>query len=188
MSSLIIIAVLIIAIFIAFAFYGIWIYNRLVRLRNMTEEAWSGIDVQLKKRYDLIPNLIKTVKAYAVHEKGLFEEITKLRSRAMAADNLKEQEAIEDALSKALGKLMVVVENYPDLKADRNFLELQRELARVEHDLQAARRYYNGTVRDYNILVEQFPSNLIAQTTGYGKREFFEIANEEERMVPDVNF
>lgn len=179
---------LIILIVVAIAFYGIYIYNRLIRLRNMAEEAWSGIDVQLKKRYDLIPNLIKTVKGYAAHEKGLFEEITKLRSRAMAAETVKEQEAVEAELSKALGKLMVVVENYPDLKANENFLELQRELARVEHDLQAARRYYNGTVRDYNILVEQFPSNLIASGTGHQKREFFEIADEEERAVPDVNF
>src|SRR5690606_23241272 len=134
----------------------IFIYNKLITLRAMVDEAWSGIDVQLKKRHDLIPNLVKTVQGYATHEKSLFENITRLRNLSIEAKSVKEQEEAEVGLSGALGRLFAVVENYPDLKANQNFLELQKELAVVENDLQRARRYYNGSVRNYNILVEQF--------------------------------
>jgi LemA protein len=154
----------------------------------MLEEAWSGIDVQLQKRYDLIPNIVKVVQGYAAHEKNLFESITRLRSKGMDATNIHDQETAEVGLSKALGSLFVVVENYPELKANQNFLELQKELSLVENDLQRARRYYNGSVRNYNILIEQFPSKFVAGAANHQKREFFDIKNETERNVPDVNF
>ena len=162
-------------------------YNRLVRLVNYVREAWSGIDVQLKKRHDLIPLLVTTVKSYASHERNLLEAITKLRTKGMSATSLRETETAEIELSKALGKLFVVVENYPDLKASQNFLELQKDISKVENDLQKARRYYNGTVRNYNILIEQFPSSLVAKLAGHSQKEFFDIGNESERAVPDVN-
>jgi LemA protein len=163
------------------------VYNRLVRLVNYVREAWSGIDVQLKKRHDLIPLLVTTVKSYASHERNLLEAITKLRTRGMSATSLRETESAEIELSKALDKLFVVVENYPDLKASQNFLELQSDISKVENDLQKARRYYNGTVRNYNIMIEQFPSSLVAKLTGHRQKEFFDIGNESERAVPDIN-
>jgi LemA protein len=166
--------------------YFIYVYNSLIRLRNMTNEAWSGIDVQLKKRYELVPMLVKAVAGYAMHEKNLLESITQLRSQGINANTVKDQEIAEVGLSKALGNLFVVVENYPDLKANQNFLELQREISKVEHDLQRARRYYNGTVRNYNILIEQFPSNLVANVAGHKQRDYFDIKNETERTVPDI--
>ncbi|GGD84044.1 LemA family protein [Planktosalinus lacus] len=168
--------------------YCVYIYNSLIRLRTMVNEAWSGIDVQLQKRHDLIPNIVKVVQGYAAHEKNLFESITQLRTRGMEATEVKEQEAAEVGLSKALGKLFVVVENYPELKANQNFLELQKELAVVENDLQRARRYYNGSVRNYNIMIEQFPSMFIAKAANHSQREFFDIKNETEKAVPNLNF
>lgn len=176
--------ILILVIAASILFYFVFIYNRLVRLRNLTNEAWSGIDVQLKKRYELVPMLVKAVEGYASHERNLLESITKLRSQGINADTVKDQEAAEVGLSKALGNLFVVVENYPDLKANQNFLELQREIAKVENDLQRARRYYNGSVRNYNILIEQFPSNLVANVASHKQRDYFDIKNETERSVP----
>lgn len=167
--------------------YFIYIYNHLIRLQNMVNEAWSGIDVQLQKRHDLIPNIVKVVQGYAAHEKNLFESITKLRTQGINADSIKQQEAAEVGLSKALGQLFVVVENYPELKADQNFLELQRDLSAVENDLQRARRYYNGSVRNYNILIEQFPSMLVAKLFNHSTRDFFDIKNDTERAVPHIN-
>jgi len=166
--------------------YFIYIYNRLIRLQNMTNEAWSGIDVQLKKRYELVPMLVKAVAGYARHEKNLLESITQLRSQGINANTIKDQEMAEVGLSKALGNLFVVVEGYPDLKANQNFLELQREISKVEHDLQRARRYYNGSVRNYNILIEQFPSNLVANIASHKQRDYFDIKNETERSVPEI--
>lgn len=166
--------------------YFIYTYNHLIRLQNMVNEAWSGIDVQLQKRHDLIPNIVKVVQGYAAHEKNLFESITKLRTQGINANNVKQQEAAEVGLSKALGQLFVVVENYPELKADQNFLELQRDLSAVENDLQRARRYYNGSVRNYNILIEQFPSMLVAKLFNHSTRDFFDIKNDTERAVPQV--
>ncbi len=166
--------------------YFIYIYNRLIRLQNMTNEAWSGIDVQLKKRYELVPMLVKAVAGYARHEKNLLESITQLRSQGINANTVKDQEMAEAGLSKALGNLFVVVESYPDLKANQNFLELQREISKVEHDLQRARRYYNGSVRNYNILIEQFPSNLVANIASHKQRDYFDIKNETERSVPGI--
>lgn len=167
--------------------YFVYIYNTLIRLRNMVNEAWSGIDVQLQKRHDFIPNIVKVVQGYASHEKNLFESITRLRAQGIEATNVKEQEAAEVGLSKALGSLFVVVENYPELKANQNFLELQRDLSAVENDLQRARRYYNGSVRNYNILIEQFPSMFVAKAANHTQRDFFDIKNETERAVPEVN-
>ena len=152
---------------------------------NYVREAWSGIDVQLKKRHDLIPRLVETVQGYASHERNLFESITSLRTQGMSASSVKDTETAEVGLSKALGKLFVVVENYPELKASQNFLELQRDISKVENDLQKARRYYNGTVRNYNILIEQFPSSLVAGVAGHRQREFFDIGNESERSAPE---
>lgn len=181
-------SVFIISLVVLTLVYFIFIYNKLIRLRNMVAEAWSGIDVQLQKRYDLIPNIIKVVQGYAAHEKNLFESITRLRAQGMDANTVKDHEVAEVGLSKALGSLFVVVENYPELKANQNFLELQRDLSKVENDLQRARRYYNGSVRNYNILIEQFPSKLIAKAANHHQRDYFDIKNETEKAIPEVNF
>lgn len=169
-------------------FYSVYTFNRLIRLQNMVKEAWSGIDVQLKKRYDLIPLLVKAVAGFAAHEKTLFETITTLRSRGMEASSVKDQEVAEIGLSKALGQLYVVAENYPVLTAGQNFLELQKEISLVENDLQRARRYYNGSVRNYNILIEQFPSSLVAKVFKHQRRDFFDLNNETERSLPPIDF
>jgi LemA protein len=172
------------------AVYVIFIYNGLVRARQMAEEAWSGIDVQLKRRADLIPNLIETVKGYAAHEKGTFEEVVKLRNQAQAvpAGDVAGRAQAEGLLSQALGKLFALAEAYPDLKANQNFSELQASLETIESEIQMSRRYYNGSARDLNIKVESFPSNLIAGPFGFSKREYFEITNETDRAVPSVKF
>lgn len=179
-------AFFIIALLITVGGFSLYVYNRLVRLSNYVGEAWSGIDVQLRKRHDLIPLLVSTVQGYAGHEKKLLEAITSLRVQGMSASGVRESEKAEVELSKALGKLFVVIENYPELKASQNFLELQRDISRVENDLQKARRYYNGTVRNYNILVGQFPSSLVAKATDHHPREFFDIGDESERAVPGL--
>jgi LemA protein len=168
--------------------YVIVIFNRLVRTRQMTNEAWSGIDVQLKRRSDLVPNLVDTVKGYAAHERGLFAEVTELRNqaRALAGDDVKGREQAEGALSLAVGKLLALAEAYPDLKASANFLELQKELSRIENDVQMARRYYNGAVRNLNTMVETVPSNFVARLTGFAQRAYFELADSSERAVPRV--
>lgn len=180
--------VVIISLVILTIVYFVYIYNTLIRLRTMLNEAWSGIDVQLQKRHDLIPNIVKVVQGYAAHEKNLFESITKLRSQGINADNIKDQEVAEVGLSQALGSLFVVVENYPELKANQNFLELQRDLSTVENDLQRARRYYNGSVRNYNILIEQFPSMFVAKAANHTQRDFFDIKNQTERSAPVIVF
>ena len=160
------------------AFVGI--YNNFVHLRNRTDEAWSDIDVQLKRRYDLIPNLVNTVKGYAAHEAGTLEKVTNARTMAMGANGLQQKAEAENALSGALKSLFAVSEAYPDLKANTNFLELQRELSDTENKIQAARRFYNTNVRDLNIAVESFPSNLVANISKTTKREFFELGEGEE--------
>ncbi len=172
------------------ALYLIVIYNGLVRARQMAEEAWSGIDVQLKRRADLIPNLIETVKAYAAHEKGTLEEVVKLRNQAQAVPqgDVAGRAQAEGLLSQALGKLFALAEAYPDLKANQNFAELQTSLETIESEIQMARRYYNGSARDLNIKVESFPANLVAGPFGFSKRDYFEIENEADRAVPSVKF
>jgi LemA protein len=168
--------------------YAVIIYNRLVSSRQMANEAWSGIDVQLKRRSDLVPNLVETVKGYAAHERGLLAEVTELRNqaRALATDDVKGRERAEGALSLAVGKLIALAEAYPDLKASTNFLELQQELSRTENEIQMARRYYNGAVRNLNTLVESVPSNIVASFTGFTQRAFFELTDPNERAVPRV--
>lgn len=150
-------------------------YNSLIRLRNRTDEAWSDIDVQLKRRYDLIPNLIDTVKGYAKHERELFEKVTKARTQAINAGGVKEQAQAENMLTDALKSVFAVAENYPDLKASQNFQQLQDELTDTENKIMAARRFYNANVRDFNTKQEVFPTNVIAGTLGFTKREFFEL-------------
>lgn len=167
--------------------YLVAIYNRLVKLRVLVDEGWSGIDVQLKKRYDLIPNLVNTVKGYAKHEKETFENVTKYRNMAMNASSVEEQVEAENMLTGALKSLFAVSENYPELKADSSFLNLQNELSGVESDLEKSRRYYNGTVREFNTKVQTFPINLIAGILGFKTRPFFE-AEEEARDNVKVDF
>ncbi|MDA9768705.1 LemA family protein [Flavobacteriaceae bacterium] len=169
-------------------FYGVGIYNRLVKLSTLVAEAWSGIDVQLKKRYDLIPNLIETVKGYASHEKETFENVTKARNQAQNATTVEGQQVTENQLNKALINLYAVAEEYPELKANENFLSLQNELSDVESDIEKSRRYYNGTTRDYNIVIDSFPSNIIAGITNFKKAEYFEIDIEAKRQNPQVKF
>ena len=164
----------------------IFMYNGLIRLKNRVDEAWSDIDVQLKRRYDLIPNLVSTVKGYAAHEKEVFEKVTEARSRAMGAGAADKAEA-ENMLSNTLKSLFAVAEAYPDLKANQNFLELQRELTDTEDKIQASRRFYNGNVRDFNTKIEVFPTNLMAGALGFTKREFFQ-AEEGEKEVVKVEF
>ena len=166
-----------------FVLYIIFIFNGLVQLRNRVGEAWSDIDVQLKRRYDLIPNLINTVKGYAAHETGVFEKVTAARSAAMQAGTPAGKAEAENMLSGALKSLFAVSEAYPDLKANQNFLELQRELSDTENKIQAARRFYNGNVLDLNNKIDMFPSNIIAGMFAFAKREFFEVADGEKEPV-----
>ncbi|KQV43714.1 MULTISPECIES: LemA family protein [unclassified Rhizobium] len=170
--------------------YLIFIYNGLVKARQVKEEAWSGIDVQLKRRADLIPNLIETVKGYAAHEKGTLEQIVELRNKAQAVPqgDVAGRAQAEGLLSQALGKIFALAEAYPDLKANQNFSELQQSLETIEEEIQMSRRYYNGAARDLNVKVESFPSNLIAGPFGFAKAPFFEITNEADRAVPSVKF
>ena len=167
---------------------GIVIFNRLVRARNMVNEAWSGIDVQLRRRHDLVPNLVEAVEGYSKHERTLFEEITQTRVESLKAESAKARGEAETTLTGQLKTLFAVAEAYPDLKASSNFIELQKGLVEIEDQIQYARRYYNGAVRDYNIIAESFPSNLLANTFGFRKREFFEIEFATERQAPEVAF
>jgi len=163
-------------------------FNGFVRKRNRAKEAWSDIDVQLKRRYNLIPNLVSTVKGYASHESGVFEKVTEARTRAMSAQGVEGKAKAENALAGTLKTLFAVSENYPDLKASANFVELQRELRDTEDKVQAARRFYNGNVRDLNIKVESVPSNIVAKLFRIKKMELFELNEEKERGVPKVEF
>ena len=169
--------------------WAIFNYNGLVKLRQHCRESWSGIDTELRRRYDLIPNLIQTVKGYAAHEREVLQAVTDARTQASASSGTpKAQAADENVLIGALQRLLAVVENYPDLKASGNFLELQKELANTENRIQAARRFYNGNVRDMNTRVESFPSNIIAALFSFRQEEFFEIADVAVREVPEAKF
>jgi len=163
--------------------WAVAIYNGLIRLKNRVDEAWSDIDVQLKRRYDLIPNLVNTVKGYAQHEKEVFEKVTEARTRAMAAQSAGDKAQAENMLSQTLKSLFAVAEAYPDLKANQNFLELQRELADTEDKIQASRRFYNGNVRDFNIKIQVFPNNIFAGMLNFTAREFFEAEGEAKEAV-----
>jgi LemA protein len=176
----------VIVLVIAFA---IAIYNKLIRLRNTVKASWSDIDVQLKKRYDLVPNLVETVKGYASHEKSVFENVTKARSAAMHAATPADKARAENFLADTLKSLFAVAEAYPELKANINFMELQNQLKQLEDNIEYARRYYNAVVRDFNIVIESFPSNIIAGSFGFKQEEFFELeAPEAERKPVKVSF
>ncbi len=186
----VIVLIILIVIVVAIGLYLVVLYNGLVSLRNRIENAWAQIDVQLKRRYDLIPNLVETVKGYASHERETLDEVTRLRTQAQAvpAGDVAGRAAAEGALSVALGRLMAVAEAYPDLKASTNFLELQRDLSELENEIQMARRYYNGAARNLNTMVESFPSNFVAGQFRFEKRQYFEIEEPGDRAVPKVSF
>ncbi len=173
----------IIGIIFLIVLWVIFAYNSLISLRNRAKEAWSDIDVQLKRRYNLIPNLVETVKGYATHERELLEKVTQARSQAMNAQTIEEHSKAENMLSSTLKSLFAVTENYPDLKAAGNFLELQKELRDTEDKIQAARRFYNGNVRDMNTKIEIFPANIIANLFSFKKMDFFEIEGEAREPV-----
>ena len=173
---------------VAFTGYLIYAYNALVTNKNLTAEGWSGIDVQLRRRADLIPNLIETVKGYAAHEDKLFRDIAELRAKSIGGGSVAEQSAVGQAMSAALGRLFAIAEAYPELKADANFRDLQDKLAGVEDEIQMARRYYNGAVRNLNTMIESFPTNFIADFFKFEKAEFFEIGDAAAREVPKVDF
>lgn len=176
MTALIAIVLLItLGIFLLIIFAVIAIYNRLVRLRTTVKSSWSDIDVQLKKRYDLIPNLVETVKGYATHEKSVFENVTQARSMAMRAASPADKAKAENMFSDTLKSLFAVAEAYPELKANANFQQLQSQLKELEDSIEYARRYYNAVVRDYNIMTETFPSNIVASSFKFEKEEFFEL-------------
>lgn len=181
---------ILIIILVAIGLLVLWLiatFNRLIRLRHQTDEAWSDIDVQMKRRHDLIPNLIETVKGYAKQEKDVFESVTKARTAAMQASGAHNQAQAENMLSETLKSLFAVSENYPDLKSSENFLELQKELRDAEDKIASARRFYNGNVRDINIAIDVFPTNVVAGMLGFKKREFFD-APDEVNEVPQVAF
>mgnify|MGYP005838480017 CR=1 FL=1 len=181
----------ILALLVVAVLWVVFAYNGFVRLVNRAKEAWADIDVQLKRRYDLIPQLVNTVKGYAEHESGVFEEVTKARGQALNSEQAGDVKGVaesENMLSGALKSLFAVAEAYPDLKANENFLELQRELSDTENKIQAARRFYNANVRDLNIRIESVPYNMIANSFNFQKRDFFEIEEEDARNPVEVNF
>ncbi len=173
-------------------FLTLWVvlnYNALVRIRQQVRESWSGIDTELKRRYDLIPNLVETVKGYAAHEREVLQSLTDARARAVASDGRPEAQAQDEkALVESMNRLLAVVESYPDLKANQHYLQLQQELANTEDRIQAARRFFNANVRDLNTRIEVFPSNLIAQMFGFEKAGFFEVESSAVRQVVDISF
>ena len=179
-----------IIILVAIAAYAAYAYNALVRSRQMAREAWSGIDVQLKRRADLIPNIVETVKGYANHEADTLREVTEMRSRvqSLPSGDIAARSAAEGMLSQALGKLFALAESYPELKANQNFMELQSTLSEIEGEIQMSRRYYNGAARDLNVKIESFPSNIIAGTFGFKHADYFEIEDAADRALPKVEF
>ena len=179
---------IVLGIIVLVALWAVAIFNKLVKNRNLVLEGWSGIDVQLKRRYNLIPNLVETVKGYAGHEKEALEKVVELRNSAAQAQTASEKAPIENMLTQTLSQLFALAEAYPDLKANQNFLELQEQLSEIEEQIQLSRRYYNGTARDMNILVQSFPSNLIASSFGFNKADYFEIELATERETPKVEF
>ena len=183
-----IVAIIVAVVLVLLVLFIIGIYNALIRLRNQVDNAWSQIDVQLKRRHDLIPNLVETAKGYMQHERQTFEEITKARSQAMGAKTVTEASKAEGTLGEALSKFMLVVENYPDLKANQNFLSVQEELTSTENKISFARQSYNDQVLFFNNKIQMFPSNIIANMFSFNKRDFFELEVAAEREVPKVSF
>ena len=182
------VAIIAAGVLVLLVLFIIGMYNALIRLRNQTDNAWSQIDVQLKRRHDLIPNLVETAKGYMKHERETFEVITKARSQAMGAKTVAEASKAEGALGEALSKFMLVVENYPDLKANQNFLAVQEELTSTENKISFARQSYNDQVLFFNNKTQMFPSNIIANMFSFTKRDFFELEVAAEREVPKVSF
>jgi LemA protein len=178
----------ILAVLVVIGAYLIYVYNGLVSKKNLVEEGWSGIDVQLKRRNDLIPNLVETVKGYASHEDKIFRDIAELRAKGMAGGSVADQSAIGQAMTGALGRLFAIAEAYPELKADANFRDLQDKLSGIEDEIQLSRRYYNGAVRNLNTMIESFPSNLVANFFRFMKAEFFDIGDAAQRENPKVDF
>jgi LemA protein len=179
---------IILGVIVALALYLIYAYNALVKNKNFVDEGWSGIDVQLRRRADLIPNLLETVKGYAAHEDKLFHDIAEMRAKSISGGSVAEQSQVTQAMSALLGRLFAVAEAYPELKADANFRDLQDKLAGIEDEIQLSRRYYNGAVRNLNTMIESFPTNFIANSFSFTKREFFEIEDPAARQVPKVEF
>ena len=183
------IALIVILVLVGAVVFGvIGIYNALVALRNQVKNGWSQIDVQLKRRHDLIPNLVETTKGYAAHEKETLENLTKARSQAIGAEGVGAKSKAEGALSGAIGRFMMVVENYPDLKANQNFLSLQEELSSTENKIAFSRQNYNDQVLFFNNKIQMFPSNIVANNFGFKAEEFFEIEDESQRETPKVQF
>lgn len=185
MNKILIVILVVIALII---FWLVGVYNSLIRLKNRVKEAWSDIDVQLKRRYDLIPNLMETVKGYMKHEEGVLTKVTEARASAMNAQGVGDKSKAENMLSESLKSLFAVAENYPDLKASQNFLQLQDEISDTENKIQASRRFYNGQVRDFNTKIEVFPNNLIAGMLKFKAWDFFEITDEKEKANVQVKF
>src|ERR1700733_10290288 len=183
MLGLILLAIVVVA-----ALWGVGTYNGLVRRKNMVAEGWSGIDAQLKRRADLIPNLVESVKGYASHERGTFDELAKLRSQGEGQADLGQRAQTEQAITAAIGRVLAVAEAYPELKASENFQQLQKQLSDIEDQIQLARRYYNGVVRDFNTSIEQFPASAVAGIGGFKPAPFYQIENEADRAVPKVSF
>ncbi len=179
---------IILAIVVVVVLYAVYVYNALVSLKNQVQEGWSGIDVQLKRRYNLIPNLVSTVQGYQKHENETLRQVTALREQAMNTNDIQKKAQVESALSGAIGKLMVQVEAYPDLKASQNFLDLQKQLADIEDQIQLARRYYNGTARNYNTKIQSFPDMVVANLFHFKAWDYFELDNPAEKAVPKVDF
>ncbi len=188
MEGLLIVFGILVAIVVLIVLWMVAIYNGLVRLRNEVGNGWSQIDVQLKRRHDLIPNLLETVKGYAAHEKTTLENVVKARNQAVSANSVSEKSQAESELSGAIGRLMVVVEQYPDLKANQNFLALQEELTSTENKIGFSRQFYNDTVMRYNTRIQSIPAAFIAGPFGFREAAFFELENKAEREVPQVKF
>lgn len=176
---------ILVIVLVALGLIVVLIYNGLIRAKIRTDEAWSDITVQLKRRYDLIPNLVNTVKGYATHEKKVFEDVTKARTEALGAKTVGEAAAADNQFQAALKSLFAVAENYPQLRASENFQQLQEEVTDTEDKIQAARRFYNGAVRDLNIKIQSFPTNLMAGMMGFSKREFFEVGADQAEAVAE---
>lgn len=188
MNTLSLIGLIVVGIGAILLIWAISSYNQLVQLKALCQEGWSGIDVQLKRRYDLVPNLVGVVEGYKIHEKDVLENVTKMRAASMGATTIDEKADAEKGLTGALKSLFAVAENYPDLKANENFLSLQQELSSLETEIQLSRRYYNGAARNFNIAVRSFPSNIVANVFGFAAVEYFELDSAAERQVPKVKF
>jgi LemA protein len=179
---------ILLAVIVIIGAYLVYAYNALVKSKNLVAEGWSGIDVQLRRRADLIPNLVETVKGYAAHEDKLFRDIAELRAKSISGGTVTEQSQVSQAMSGMLGRLFAIAEAYPELKADANFRDLQDKLSGVEDEIQLSRRYYNGAVRNFNTMIESFPTNIISGFFQFAKAEFFEIGDQAARQVPKVEF